>query len=149
MYRGRTIGIKLRYADFRIVTRDQSISEHVDDARTIRQVAGQCLKRVDLGPRLRLLGIRVGSLRRSDEALRAETAAWADPAGKADKGDPAGADGPESVKAPHPAPDLRTADNGKPMAGARPRHISGPQADGKRQARPDPDGGPAQGELPF
>lgn len=148
-YRGRTIGIKLRYADFRIVTRDQSISEHVDDARTIRQVAGQCLKRVDLGPRLRLLGIRVGSLRRTDETLRAETAAWAEAAGKADEGDPAGADGPESVMAPHPAPDLRTADNGKPIAGTGPRHVSGLQAGGKRQALPDPDRSPAQGELPF
>jgi DNA polymerase-4 len=34
----------------------------------IRQAAGQCLKRVDLGRRLRLLGVRVGSLLRTDEA---------------------------------------------------------------------------------
>ncbi len=64
-YVGRTIGIKLRFDDFQIVTRDQTVAEHTSDARRIRQVAGQCLKRVDLSRRLRLLGVRVGSLARS------------------------------------------------------------------------------------
>ena len=44
------------------VTRDQSIEGYTADAKRIRQVAGQCLKRVDLSRRLRLLGVRVGSL---------------------------------------------------------------------------------------
>ncbi len=65
-YRGRTIGIKLRYEDFRSVTRDQTVEQPTDDARTIRQVAGQLLKRVPLAQRLRLLGVRVGSLVKSD-----------------------------------------------------------------------------------
>ena len=66
-YVGRTIGIKLRYADFKSVTRDQTVTEHTADAREIRRIAGQCLKRVDLTRRLRLLGVRVGSLARRDE----------------------------------------------------------------------------------
>jgi DNA polymerase-4 len=61
-YVGKTIGIKLRFDDFKIVTRDQTIAEPTHDARHIRQMAGQCLKRVDLDRRLRLLGVRVGSL---------------------------------------------------------------------------------------
>jgi DNA polymerase IV len=61
-YVGKTIGIKLRYDDFKIATRDQTIEHFTADARTIRQVAGQCLKRVDLSRRLRLLGVRVGKL---------------------------------------------------------------------------------------
>jgi len=65
-YVGRTVGIKLRYDDFRIATRDQTLDHHTDDAATIRQVGGQCLKRVDLSRRLRLLGVRVGKLRRAD-----------------------------------------------------------------------------------
>jgi DNA polymerase-4 len=32
------------------------------DARTIRRAAGECLKRVDLTRRLRLLGVRAGTL---------------------------------------------------------------------------------------
>jgi DNA polymerase-4 len=61
-YVGRTIGIKLRYDDFRIATRDVTIEHPTADARVIRQAAGQCLKRVDLSQRLRLLGVRVGKL---------------------------------------------------------------------------------------
>jgi DNA polymerase-4 len=61
-YEGRTIGIKIRYDNFQNVTRDQSIDDHIADAKLIRQIAGQCLKRVDLTRRIRLLGVRVGSL---------------------------------------------------------------------------------------
>lgn len=72
-YVGKTIGIKLRFDDFRIATRDQTIAQHTADARQIRQAAGQCLKRVPLERRLRLLGVRVGSLAKPAElALRAE-----------------------------------------------------------------------------
>ena len=61
-YAGRTIGIKLRYADFRGATRDQTIAQATQDAAVLRRVAGQCLKRVPLQQRLRLLGVRVASL---------------------------------------------------------------------------------------
>jgi DNA polymerase-4 len=61
-YVGKTIGIKLRYDDFRSLTRDQTSDVFTADARTIRQIAGLCLKRAPLTQRLRLLGVRVGSL---------------------------------------------------------------------------------------
>jgi DNA polymerase-4 len=72
-YVGKTIGIKLRYDDFKIATRDQTVDHFTADGKTIRRVAGQCLKRVDLGRRLRLLGVRVGKLVRagSPETLAA------------------------------------------------------------------------------
>lgn len=66
-YVGKTIGIKLRFDDFKIVTRDQTIAAHTADARAIRQAAGQCLKRVPLERRLRLLGVRVGALAKPAE----------------------------------------------------------------------------------
>lgn len=65
-YVGRTIGIKLRYDDFRTATRDLTLDLATDDAAAIRRAAGQCLKRVDLGRKLRLLGVRVGKLARAD-----------------------------------------------------------------------------------
>jgi len=81
-YVGRTIGIKLRYDDFRSVTRDQTIELPTRDAATIRRVAGLCLKRVPLERRLRLLGVRVGGLSRPGEGLRPpEAAGGADSAG--------------------------------------------------------------------
>ncbi len=67
-YVGRTIGIKLRYDDFRIATRDHTIDHFTADAKTIRHTAGQCLKRVQLDRRLRLLGVRVGKLMKADSA---------------------------------------------------------------------------------
>ncbi len=77
-YVGKTIGIKLRYDNFQSVTRDQTLDHHIDQAQAIRQAAGQCLKRVDLQRRLRLLGVRVGSLMKREDwqaqGLRAEEA---------------------------------------------------------------------------
>jgi DNA polymerase-4 len=77
-YVGKTIGIKLRYDNFQSVTRDQTLDQHIDQATAIRQAAGQCLKRVDLQRRLRLLGVRVGSLMKREDwqaqGLRAEEA---------------------------------------------------------------------------
>lgn len=61
-YVARTIGIKLRYEDFKIATRDQTASGYTADAKAIRRLAGQCLKRVPLEQRLRLLGVRAGTL---------------------------------------------------------------------------------------
>jgi DNA polymerase-4 len=68
-YVARTIGIKLRYDDFRIATRDHTAEAYTADAATIRQLAGQCLKRVPLDRRLRLLGVRAsGLVRVGDES---------------------------------------------------------------------------------
>ena len=66
-YVGKTIGIKLRFDDFQIVTRDHTIDHFTADAKEIRQFAGQCLKRAPLQKRLRLLGVRVGALLKAEE----------------------------------------------------------------------------------
>ena len=69
-YLGKTIGIKLRYDDFKGVTRDQTIDRYIADAASIRRAAGQALKRAPLTQRLRLLGVRVGALIKEDDAKR-------------------------------------------------------------------------------
>ena len=75
-YVGQTIGVKLRFADFKIVTRDITLPQPTADAALLRRTAGQCLKRVDLSQRLRLLGVRVGKLQRLDAMEKvAETVA--------------------------------------------------------------------------
>ncbi len=60
--RGRTIGIKLRFADFQTLTRDLTLAAATADAAVIRRAAGECLRRVPLERRLRLLGVRVSKL---------------------------------------------------------------------------------------
>jgi len=64
-YVGKTIGIKLRFDDFKAVTRDQTLAFYTADAQAIRHAAGICLKRAPLTQRLRLLGVRVASLERA------------------------------------------------------------------------------------
>ena len=61
-YASRTIGIKLRYADFQAVTRDITLPACTIDAIEIRKAAGECLKRVPLTQRIRLLGVRASGL---------------------------------------------------------------------------------------
>jgi len=63
-YVGRTIALKLRFDDFRTVTRARTLDVPTDDAHAIRAAAGACLKRVELDRRIRLLGVRVDSLSR-------------------------------------------------------------------------------------
>jgi DNA polymerase IV len=64
-YAGRTIGIKLRYDNFQCVTRAVTLPAHTAEAAVIRRNAGLCLRRAPLERRLRLLGVRVGSLVRA------------------------------------------------------------------------------------
>jgi DNA polymerase IV len=61
-YLGKTIGIKLRYGNFKIVTRDITLDNATDNAALIRRTAGLALKRANLQLRFRLLGVRVGKL---------------------------------------------------------------------------------------
>ena len=71
-YASKTIGIKLRFQDFKSVTRDLTLPAHTLDAAAIRHAAGLCLKRVDLTRRLRLLGVRAGALARVQDLLAAQ-----------------------------------------------------------------------------
>ena len=61
-YASKTIGIKLRYSDFHAVTRDVTLPVGTADGMEIRKAAGECLKRVPLTQKIRLLGVRASGL---------------------------------------------------------------------------------------
>ncbi|WP_257304042.1 DNA polymerase IV [Geothrix campi] len=61
-YLAHAIGIKLRYDDFTTLTRNQTLDVPIADATLLRAAARASLKRVPLDRRLRLLGIRAGTL---------------------------------------------------------------------------------------
>lgn len=61
-YASRTVGIKLRYADFQVVTRDITLPGGIVDGTQIRRAAGLCLKRIPMTQRIRLLGVRASGL---------------------------------------------------------------------------------------
>jgi DNA polymerase-4 len=79
-YAAKTLGVKLRFDDFKIATRDLTLPSHILGAREIRSAAGQCLKRVDLSRRLRLIGVRASALARLADLVAPLAAIDAEPA---------------------------------------------------------------------
>jgi DNA polymerase-4 len=66
-YLAGNVGLKLRYEDFSTITRDHALEVPVADTNALRDAVRTCLKRVPLDRKLRLLGIRAGSLIRAEE----------------------------------------------------------------------------------
>ena len=64
---GRTIGIKVRFADFSTVTRARSLETATADRDTVWRVARDLLRRLEPAMPVRLLGVRVAGL---DEGRR-------------------------------------------------------------------------------
>ena len=61
--RGKTIAIKVRFKDFRTLTRQTTLPEATDRAETIRQTSHQLLAELDRGGQgVRLLGVRATGL---------------------------------------------------------------------------------------
>ncbi len=85
-YVAKTIGIKLRYDDFRIATRDQTADGYTADGQAIRKLAGLCLKRVPLEKKLRLLGVRASTLAKAGEEPVPEQKPPSAPSGRPQQG---------------------------------------------------------------
>jgi len=61
--KGRTITLKVKYGDFRTITRSTTLSESTDDGFEIYEVACRLLRKTDVGKRpTRLLGIALSQL---------------------------------------------------------------------------------------
>ena len=69
----KSVGVKLRQDDFRIVTREITMDAYTADATVIRRYAGLCLKRMPLERRFRLLGVRAGHLLSAEDLADAPT----------------------------------------------------------------------------
>src|SRR5215217_4231213 len=68
---GRTLTIKIKYSDFRQITRNRSFPEPVADEATIRRLAKELLTLTFIqGQRIRLLGISLSNFDRAKEQLR-------------------------------------------------------------------------------
>ncbi|MFO8152565.1 DNA polymerase IV [Thioalkalivibrio sp.] len=74
--RGRTVGIKLRYEDFRTLTRDHTLREPLADPAGLLAASRECLRRAPLDRPLRLLGVRVSALVPAGEVAEAP-GSWA------------------------------------------------------------------------
>jgi DNA polymerase-4 len=65
---GRTITVKVRFGDFRTITRSSTLPSAVDTGPDVVRVAGELLDQVDPTPGVRLLGVQVSQL--SDRSSR-------------------------------------------------------------------------------
>jgi len=65
-YLGRTVTLKVRFNDFKTYTRAKTLERFSDSIEEIRRAAFDCLRRVELTKRVRLIGVRVSHLQKSD-----------------------------------------------------------------------------------
>lgn len=76
--RWRTVTVKLRYADFVTVTRRTTLPRAAASAATLRRAASDCLARIPLDRKVRLLGVRVSKLERPARQISARPSQIAD-----------------------------------------------------------------------
>ncbi len=69
-YQARTFTLKIRFSDFETLTRAKTLPHFTDAEGEIRRAVFECLKRVQLKKKVRLVGVRVGNLKRLAEADR-------------------------------------------------------------------------------
>ncbi len=62
-YKGRTVTLKVRFSDFKTLTRAKTLDAPTDSTDVIRKAAFFCLQKIELkGKRVRLIGVRVTGL---------------------------------------------------------------------------------------
>lgn len=58
-FRGRTVTLKVKYADFKIITRSKTLSAYITQYDVLFNVGYELLKEVDLSPKVRLIGLSI------------------------------------------------------------------------------------------
>jgi DNA polymerase-4 len=69
-YSGRNVTVKVRFSDFKTVTRAKTLQETTDSLEEIRRAAFECLGRIEIKKRVRLVGVRVGRLEKNSDKDR-------------------------------------------------------------------------------
>ena len=70
-YHARTFTLKIRFSDFETLTRAKTLLHFTDSEGEIRRAIFECLKRVQLKKKVRLIGVRAGNLKGMAKAGRA------------------------------------------------------------------------------
>ncbi len=89
-YASKTIGIKVKFDNFKTLTRDLTVAEPVQNAKAIRLIAAQALKRVNFEYKLRLLGVRASTLSKIPAAATSTDPSALEDAELSSTGAPAG-----------------------------------------------------------
>lgn len=88
----RTVTVKIRFADFSLITRAHTLSSPIDATQAVGAVAAALLDSVDLHHGVRLLGVSLSGFGRSDQGvqLTLDLSPSAESAGAPDSGHPEG-----------------------------------------------------------
>lgn len=65
-FKGRTVTLKIKYADFRTITRSKTFADYISDYDTFYKAGFELLQHVDISPKVRLIGL--GIKNNEDEA---------------------------------------------------------------------------------
>ena len=58
-FKGRTVNLKIKFSDFKIISRSKTFSTHISDYETLFNTGSELLKLIDLSPKIRLIGIGI------------------------------------------------------------------------------------------
>lgn len=58
-FKGRTVTLKIKYSDFKIITRSKTFPTSISDYETFRNAGYELLQLVDLSPKVRLIGLGI------------------------------------------------------------------------------------------
>ncbi|MDH6354105.1 DNA polymerase-4 [Dysgonomonas sp. PH5-45] len=58
-FQGRTVTLKVKFADFRIITRSRTMPLVVSDFETLYSVGAELLETIDISPKVRLIGLTI------------------------------------------------------------------------------------------
>ncbi|HAM52364.1 MAG TPA: DNA polymerase IV [Nitrospiraceae bacterium] len=66
-YKGKTVTVKVRFSDFKTLTRAKTLQGVSDSLEEIRRAAFDCLKRFELKKKVRLIGVRLSGLEKKQQ----------------------------------------------------------------------------------
>ena len=66
-YKGKTVTVKIRFSDFNTYTRAKTLDDFSDSLEIIRKAAFEALGRIELKKKVRLVGVRVSSLKKIEK----------------------------------------------------------------------------------
>ena len=66
-YKGKTVTVKLRFSDFETHTRAKTLKNLTSSVDKIRAAAFDCLRRFELKKQVRLVGVKVGGLKKDEK----------------------------------------------------------------------------------
>jgi len=61
-FKGRTVNLKIKYADFKVITRSKTFPSFISDYETLFKAGTELLSLVDLSPKVRLIGVGIKNI---------------------------------------------------------------------------------------